>query len=196
MGDDVQYYGGYNPQLERQIRRGFRLVRDATLLRYRQPRPGRESHSTNANGRKTSDLPTIPSTVAMSTMYASTIVSSPRARPIIRLANCTPHRCDGSNKTSRSPPKNKKVILCYHIPFTFGNAPYRKAKPVGIESEKGHFTSSRLSSLLTLLESFEGGYQLFCGHTHFACNHEIDMRDAMSWSIAMLPPAETSGSRT
>ena len=37
----------------------------------------------------------------------------------------------------------------------------------------GHYSSSRLSQLLALLRRFKGGYELFCGHTHFAINHEI-----------------------
>lgn len=67
-----------------------------------------------------------------------------------------------------------KVVLCYHIPFTFGNAPFSKAKPLTNAHEEGHYSSSRLSLLLSLLKQFKGGYELFCGHTHFACNHEIN----------------------
>ena len=70
-------------------------------------------------------------------------------------------------------PKDMKVVLCYHIPFTFGNAPFSKAKPLTNAHEEGHYSSSRLSLLLSLLKQFKGGYELFCGHTHFACNHEI-----------------------
>lgn len=128
MGDDVQYYGGYNPQLERQIREalGSSEMRLFSVI-GNHDQDGKSLYK--RNGRKTSDLPTIPSTVAMSTMYASTIVSSPRARPIIawRTACLT----DAMAQTRpRAHPQNKKVILCYHIPFTFGNAPYRKANPL------------------------------------------------------------------
>ena len=39
-------------------------------------------------------------------------------------------------------PKDKKVVLCYHIPFTFGNAPFSKAKPLTNTNEEGHYSSS------------------------------------------------------
>lgn len=45
---------------------------------------------------------------------------------------------------------------------------------MGLESEPGHYSSSVLSRVLKELESFKGGYELFCGHTHFAINHEIE----------------------
>ena len=73
-------------------------------------------------------------------------------------------------------PKDMKVVLCYHIPFTFGNAPFSKAKPLTNAHEEGHYSSSRLSLLLSLLKQFKGGYELFCGHTHFACNNEINYK--------------------
>ena len=72
-------------------------------------------------------------------------------------------------------PKSKKVVLCYHIPFTFGTSPFGKARPLSAAHEKGHYSSSRLPALLSLLSEFSGGYELFCGHTHFAINHETEI---------------------
>ncbi len=73
--------------------------------------------------------------------------------------------------------KQKRVVLCYHIPFTFGNHPNREAKPLDISTEPGHFLSSRFSHVMALLLDFEGGYELFCGHTHFALKHELQFDD-------------------
>ena len=173
MGDDVQYYGGYNPQLERQIREAL----GSSEMRLFSVIGNHDQDGKSLYKRKWEEN------------FGPTDYSFDRGdEHYVCINNCfftkgkayySPGELHASQmrwlkQDLALTPKNKKVILCYHIPFTFGNAPYRKAKPVGIESEKGHFTSSRLSSLLALLEPFEGGYELFCGHTHFACNHEIE----------------------
>ena len=172
MGDDVQYYGGYNAQLERQIRQslGSSDMRLFSVI-------GNHDQDGKALYRK-----------KWEENFGPTDYSFDRGdEHYVCINNCFFYRgmayySPGELRERQMrwlkqdlalTPKNKKVVLCYHIPFTFGNSPFGKAKPVGIASEKGHFTSSRLSQLLALLHQFEGGYELFCGHTHFACNHEI-----------------------
>ena len=172
MGDDVQYYGGYNANLERQIREAL----GSSDMRLFSVIGNHDQDGKALYKRKWEES------------FGPTDYSFDRGdEHYVCINNCF----FSKGKAYYSPgelhesqvrwlkqdlaltPKDKKVILCYHIPFTFGNAPFKNAKPVGIESEKGHYTSSRLSQLLSLLMQFEGGYELFCGHTHFACNHEI-----------------------
>ncbi len=173
MGDDVQYYGGYNEQLERQIREAL----GSSEMRLFSVIGNHDQDGKALYKRKWEEN------------FGPTDYSFDRGdEHYVCINNCfftkgkayySPGELHNTQvrwlkQDLELTPKNKKVILCYHIPFTFGNAPYRNAKPLGIESEKGHFSSSRLSSLLALLEQFEGGYELFCGHTHFAINHEIN----------------------
>lgn len=173
MGDDVQYYGGYNEKLERQIREalGSSEMRLFSVI---------GNHDQDGKALYKSKW---------EESFGPTDYSFDRGdEHYVCINNCfftkgdryySPGELHASQvrwlkQDLKLTPKNKKVILCYHIPFTFGNAPFKNAKPVGVEGEKGHFTSSRLSTLLSLLEQFEGGYELFCGHTHFAINHEIE----------------------
>lgn len=172
MGDDVQYYGGYNAHLERQIRQAL----GSSEMRLFSVIGNHDQDGKALYRRKWEEN------------FGPTDYSFDRGdEHFVCINNCFFYR----GKAYYSPgelrerqmrwlkqdlaltPKDKKVVLCYHIPFTFGNAPFGKAKPLGIENEKGHYSSSRLSQLLALLRQFEGGYELFCGHTHFACNHEI-----------------------
>ena len=172
MGDDVQYYGGYNANLERQIREAL----GSSDMRLFSVIGNHDQDGKALYKRKWEEN------------FGPTDYSFDRGdEHYVCINNCfftkgkayySPgelHKTqvEWLEKDLSLTPKDKKVILCYHIPFTFGNAPFKNAKPVGIESEKGHYTSSRLSRLLQLLKQFEGGYELFCGHTHFACNHEI-----------------------
>ena len=172
MGDDVQYYGGYNAQLEKQIRQSL----GSSDMRLFSVIGNHDQDGKALYKRKWEEN------------VGPTDYSFDRGdEHYVCINNCFFYRgmayySPGELRERQMrwlkqdlalTPKSKKVILCYHIPFTFGNSPFGKAKPVGIESEKGHFTSSRLSQLLALLRQFEGGYELFCGHTHFACNHEI-----------------------
>ena len=172
MGDDVQYYGGYNAQLEHQIREAL----GSSEMRLFSVIGNHDQDGKALYKRKWEDS------------FGPTDFSVDRGDEHYGCIN----NCFFTRKGYYSPgelhatqvkwlkedlaltPKDKKVILCYHIPFTFGNTPFKNAKPVGIETEEGHFTSSRLSSLLALLKEFKGGYELFCGHTHFALNHEIE----------------------
>lgn len=173
MGDDVQYYGGYNESLERQIREAL----GSSEMRLFSVIGNHDQDGKALYKRKWEDS------------FGPTDYSFDRGdEHYVCINNCfftkgkayySPgelhqKQVEWLKQDLALTPKDKKVILCYHIPFTFGNAPFKKAKPVGIENEKGHYTSSRLSSLLALLEQFEGGYELFCGHTHFAINHEIE----------------------
>lgn len=68
--------------------------------------------------------------------------------------------------------KSKRVVLCYHVPLAFGNRAYSQATSTG----SGHYYSSRLASIMELLKPF-AGYELFCGHTHFAVNNELTLAD-------------------
>ena len=173
MGDDVQYYGGYNEKLERQIREAL----GSSDMRLFSVIGNHDQDGKSLYKRKWEEN------------FGPTDYSFDRGdEHYVCINNC--FFTKGSSYYSPGElhetqvkwlkqdlaltPKDKKVILCYHIPFTFGNSPFKNASPVSIESEKGHYTSSRLSSLLELLGQFEGGYELFCGHTHFAINHEIE----------------------
>ena len=173
MGDDVQYYGGYNAKLERQIRQalGSSEMRLFSVI-------GNHDQDGKALYRRKWEA-----------NFGPTDFSFNRGDVhYVCINNCFYHR--GMSYYSPGElrerqvrwlkqdlaltPKDMKVVLCYHIPFTFGNAPFSKAKPLSNANEQGHYSSSRLSLLLSLLKPFKGGYELFCGHTHFACNHEIN----------------------
>ncbi len=173
MGDDVQYYGGYNAQLERQIREAL----GSSEMRLFSVIGNHDQDGKALYKRKWEEN------------FGPTDYSFDRGdEHYVCINNCfftkgkayySPGELHKSQvewleQNLALTPKNKKVVLCYHIPFTFGNAPFQKASPLGIEGEQGHYSSSRLSHLLALLGEFEGGYELFCGHTHFALNHEID----------------------
>ena len=173
MGDDVQYYGGYNAKLERQIRQAL----GSSEMRLFSVIGNHDQDGKALYRRKWEEN------------FGPTDFSFNRGDVhYVCINNCFFHR--GMSYYSPGElrerqvrwlkqdlaltPKDMKVILCYHIPFTFGNAPFSKAKPLTNAHEEGHYSSSRLSLLLSLLKQFKGGYELFCGHTHFACNHEIN----------------------
>lgn len=65
--------------------------------------------------------------------------------------------------------RRKKVVLCYHIPLTFGNRPKSGATAVDIATEQGHYESSRLAQILKLLKRFKGGYEPVL-RTHAFCD--------------------------
>lgn len=173
MGDDVQYYGGYNAQLERQIReslgssdmRLFSVIgnhdQDGKAL-YRRKWEENFGPTDYSFNRGDEHYVCINNCF----FYRGSAYYSP--------GELRERQMQWLKQDLALTPKDKKVVLCYHIPFTFGNSPFGKAKPLGIESEKGHYSSSRLSLLLQLIKEFKGGYELFCGHTHFAINHEIN----------------------
>ena len=173
MGDDVQYYGGYNAKLERQIREAL----GSSEMRLFSVIGNHDQDGKALYRRKWEEN------------FGPTDFSFDRGDVhYVCINNCFFHRgmsyyspgelrerqVKWLKQNLALTPKDKKVVLCYHIPFTFGNAPFRKAKPLTNANEEGHYSSSRLSLLLSLLKQFKGGYELFCGHTHFACNHEIN----------------------
>ena len=173
MGDDVQYYGGYNAKLERQIRQAL----GSSEMRLFSVIGNHDQDGKALYRRKWEEN------------FGPTDFSFDRGDVhYVCINNCFFHRgmsyyspgelrerqVKWLKQNLALTPKDKKVVLCYHIPFTFGNAPFSKAKPLTNANEEGHYSSSRLSLLLTLLKPFKGGYELFCGHTHFACNHEIN----------------------
>jgi hypothetical protein len=173
MGDDVQYYGGYNATLEQKIRealgssdmRLFSVIgnhdQDNKPLYQKKWEDtwGPEDYSFNRGDIHFVCFNNVH-------FYHGGLYYQPGELTNAQMA--------WLKKDLSFVNKNKKVILNYHIPLTFGNRPYQKAIPLDIESEKGHYRSSRLVEILHILSSFKGGYELFCGHTHFALNHEIN----------------------
>ena len=174
MGDDVQYYGGYNAALERQIRaalgssrmRLFSVIgnhdQDGNALYRRKWEQswGPTDYSFDRGGEHYVCLNNVQFT-KKSAYWSPGELTDRQVRWLRRDLALTP--------------KSKRVVLCYHIPFTFGNTPYSKARPLGLATEEGHYSSSRLAQLLAMLRPFRG-YELFCGHTHFALNHEIEFQ--------------------
>lgn len=173
MGDDVQYYGGYNEELERNIRKAlgstemklFSVIgnhdQDGKKL-YRQK--WEESFGPTDFSFNRGDEHFVCINSCFFTKGAA--YYSP--------AELHEAQMNWLKQDLALTSKNKKVVLCYHVPFTFGTSPYGKAQSLRLATEEGHFSSSRLSMLLYLLRQFEGGYELFCGHTHFSLNHEIE----------------------
>ena len=175
MGDDVQYYGGYNASLEGQIRKALGSSR-ATVFSVigNHDQDGRDLYRRKW---EQSFGPTDYSFDRGDVHYVClNDVHFYRGQVYWQPGELTADQLNWLEQDLRFADHNKKVILCYHIPLTFGNRPRRGAASLGLESEPGHFSSSVLSRVLKLVETFKGGYELFCGHTHFAINHEIDFR--------------------
>ena len=172
MGDDVQYYGGYNPMLERQIREalGSSEMRLFSVIgNHDQDGNPEYLHKWEENWG-----PTDYSFDRGEEHYVCfNNVQFLRKGGYYSPGELTDRQMKWLQQDLSLTPKTKKVILCYHIPLTFGNSPFHLATPVGNAGEKGHYASSRLSALLSMLMEFRG-YELFCGHTHFAINHEIE----------------------
>lgn len=171
MGDDVQYYGGYNPTLERQIRealgssemRLFSVIGNhdqdgnPEYLRKWEENWGPTDYSFNRGNEH---------------YVCFNNVQFHQRGGYYSPGELTDRQMEWLRQDLALTPRSKKVILCYHIPLTFGTSPRRGALPVGNTGEEGHFVSVRLSPILSMLRTFSG-YELFCGHTHFAVNHEI-----------------------
>lgn len=173
MGDDVQYYGGYNASLEGQIRRALGSSR-ATVFSVigNHDQDGKELYRAKWED---SFGPTDYSFDRGDVHYVClNNVHFYRGASYWQPGELTSQQLAWLRQDLRLADHNKKVIVCYHIPFTFGNRPRPGAKSLGLESEPGHYSSSVLTALLTELDAFAGGFELFCGHTHFAINHEID----------------------
>lgn len=174
MGDDVQYYGGYNPMLERQIREvlgSSRMRLFSVIGNHDQDGKPEYLHKWEENWG-----PADYSFDRGEEHYVcfNNVHFFSRYNAYYSPGELSERQMEWLRQDLMLTPKSKKVILCYHIPLTFGNNPYKKAQPLDVENEKGHYSSSRLSVLLSMLNEFEGGYELFCGHTHFAINHEIN----------------------
>ena len=174
MGDAVQYYGGYNPLLERQIREvlGSSEMRLFSVI---------GNHDQDGNPEYLHKWeedwgPTDYSFDRGNEHYVcfNNVHFYGKYPSYYSPGELSDRQMEWLRQDLSLTPKSKKVILCYHIPLTFGNNPFHKAQPLNIASEKGHYSSSRLSALLSMLVEFKGGYELFCGHTHFAINHEIN----------------------
>lgn len=176
MGDDVQYYGGYNETLELQIRRvlgSAQMTVFSVIGNHDQDGKQIYKEKWEENWGPTDysfDRGDVHYVCFNNCdFYHGSLYYSP--------GELSDSQMEWLMQDLQLVDSSKKVILCYHIPLTFGNHPNKLATPLGIASEPGHYASSRLGRLLTMLDRFEGGFELFCGHTHFAINHEIDYGD-------------------
>lgn len=174
MGDDVQYYGGYNETLERQVRQvlgSTRMTLFSVIGNHDQDGKDIYKEKWEENWGPTDysfdrgDVHYVCFNNCQ--FYHGAVYYSP--------GELTDEQMTWLTQDLALADTAKKVVLCYHIPLTFGNRPAKGARPLGIESEGGHYASTRLDALLALLDRFAGGYELFCGHTHFALNHEIEL---------------------
>lgn len=175
MGDDVQYYGGYNSSLEAQIRKALGSSR-ATVFSVigNHDQDGRALYLYKW---EQSFGPTDYSFDRGDVHYVCfNDVHFYRGMLYWQPGELTASQLQWLRQDLQLADHNKKVILCYHIPLTFGNRPRKGAVSLGLESEPGHYSSSVLSRVLKELETFKGGYELFCGHTHFAINHEMEYK--------------------
>lgn len=172
MGDDVQYYGGYSATLERQMRTvmgSSRMTVFSVIGNHDQD--GRQLYR-----QKWEDSwgPTDYSFDRGDEHFVCfNNVQFVRSKGYCQPGELTDAQMEWLRQDLALTDRHRKVVLCYHIPFTFGNSPHSGATPLAIATEGGHYSSSRLSAILAMLSTFEGGFELFCGHTHFAINHEI-----------------------
>lgn len=176
MGDDVQYYGGYNPSLELQIRQ----VLGSSRMRVFSVIGNHDQDGKAIYQRKWEDVwgPTDYSFDRGDEHYVCfNNVKFVKGKGYYQPGELAKSQLRWLEADLELVPRHKKVILCYHIPFTMGTSPSSHAVPLALSSEKGHYHSACLTSILRLLKAFRGGYELFCGHTHFAINHEIDTQE-------------------
>ncbi|MFW5497553.1 MAG: metallophosphoesterase N-terminal domain-containing protein, partial [Segatella copri] len=125
MGDDVQYYGGYNAKLERQIRQAL----GSSEMRLFSVIGNHDQDGKALYRRKWEEN------------FGPTDFSFDRGDVhYVCINNCFFHRgmsyyspgelrerqVKWLKQNLALTPKDKKVVLCYHIPFTFGNAPFSK----------------------------------------------------------------------
>lgn len=173
MGDDVQYYGGYNDSLQAQIRAalGSSDMRLFSVI-------GNHDQDGNALFRRKWEESWGPTDYSFDRGNEHYVclnnVQFTHKQSYYSPGELTDRQMRWLRQDLALTPKDKRVVLCYHVPFTFGCSPSKKARPVPFAAEEGHYTSGRLSELLRLLNTFSG-YELFCGHTHFAINHETDL---------------------
>ena len=173
MGDDVQYYGGFNATLETKIRKTL----GSSRMRLFSVIGNHDQDGKDLYKRKWEEAwgPTDYSFDRGDEHYVCfNDCHFYRGSIYWQPGELTDQQMAWLRQDLALADKQKKVVLCYHIPLTMGTRPKKGAEPVGIATEEGHFASSRLAEILALLDTFKGGYELFCGHTHFALNHEVD----------------------
>ncbi|MCH4146866.1 MAG: calcineurin-like phosphoesterase C-terminal domain-containing protein [Prevotella sp.] len=175
MGDDVQYYGGYNAALEGQIRAvlGSSSMKLFSVI-------GNHDQDGNATYKSKWEETWGPTDYSFDRGDVHYVcfnnVQYPTGGSYYQPGELTDTQIEWLTEDLSYVDKSKKVVLSYHIPLTFGTRGDTAdgATSLGISTESGHYSSSRLAKIMTLLSGFTGGYELFCGHTHFAINHEID----------------------
>ncbi len=171
MGDNVQYYGGYNEKLEGQIRAAL----GSSSMKLFSVIGNHDQDGVPLYKQKWEES------------FGPTDFSFDRGDVHYICINNVHYR----NKTYWQPGEltadqlkwlasdlsfvdhSKKIVLSYHVPFTSGNRPIAKKYPLGIATEKGHYYSTVFQKVMKLLAPFEGGVELFCGHTHFGNNHDV-----------------------
>lgn len=167
MGDNVQYYGGYNEKLEGQMR----AVLGSTRMRTFSVIGNHDQDGSALYKSKWEEAwgPTDYSFdrgdvhyVCFNNVYFYT------GATYYQPGELTNEQMAWLESDLKLADKSKMVVLSYHIPLTFGNRRLSGATDMG----SGHYASTRLGKILTLLNQF-AGYRLFCGHTHFAVNNEI-----------------------
>lgn len=175
MGDDVQYYGGYNASLEGDIRKAL----GSSKARVFSVIGNHDQDNKPLYKRKWEDSfgPTDYSFDRGDVHYVCfNDVHFFRGMSYYQPGELIATQLKWLQQDLALADKEKKLVVCYHIPLTFGNRPSKKASPLNIATEEGHYSSAILSTILKSAEAFKGGYELFCGHTHFAINHEINFR--------------------
>ena len=172
MGDDVQYYGGYDGGLERRMRTALGASRMTVFsVIGNHDQDGRQLYR-----EKWEDSwgPTDYSFDRGDEHFVCfNNVQFSRSKGYFQPGELTSAQMEWLRQDLALTDHRRKVVLCYHVPLTFGNSPHSGATPLAIATESGHYSSAHLTPILRLLDGFEGGFELFCGHTHFAINHEI-----------------------
>ena len=172
MGDNVQYYGGYNASLEE----GIRKAMGSSKARVFSVIGNHDQDNNPLYKRKWEDSfgPTDYSFDRGDVHYVCfNNVHFFRGMSYYQPGELMESQLKWLRQDLALADKSKKLIVSYHIPLTFGTRPSKKAEPLNITTEEGHYSSSILSTILKEAKAFKGGYELFCGHTHFAINHEI-----------------------
>lgn len=173
MGDNVQYYGGYNASLEE----GIRKAMGSSKARVFSVIGNHDQDNNPLYKRKWEDSfgPTDYSFDRGDVHYVCfNNVHFFRGMSYYQPGELMESQLKWLRQDLALADKSKKLIVSYHIPLTFGTRPSKNAEPLNITTEKGHYSSSILSTILKEAKAFKGGYELFCGHTHFAINHEIN----------------------
>lgn len=170
MGDDVQYYGGYNEKLEGQIRAalGSSQMKLFSVI-------GNHDQDGKALFKQKWEEAWGPTDYSFDRGNVHYVcfnnVIYYRGQSYWQPGELTDEQLAWLESDLSLVPKNKLVVLSYHIPLTFGNRT-QKGNPHAIGN--GHYASTRITRIMELLQPFKG-YELFCGHTHFAVNNEIEI---------------------